>query len=100
MKPPRKFEIASQSETQRRSREVQILLNIMEPDPTYQPFLVTDEASPLDVSGADEELICSRLEYYFKRSVPVPLTQPLWRLVDALKEIFPGWPDRWSAGNH
>jgi hypothetical protein len=99
MKPPRKVEVASQSETQLRSREVQILLNIIEPDPAYQPFLVTDEASPVDVTGADRELIRSRLEFYFRRSVPIPLTQPLWQLVDALKKTFPGWPDGWSSDN-
>lgn len=96
MKRPKKIEIAPHTETERRAREVQILVNIIEPDPEYQPFLLTDEASPFEVSAAAPELIQSRLEFYFRRPVPVALSTPLWQLVDALKSAFPGWPDDWS----
>lgn len=96
MKRPRKIEIAPQTETERRAREVQILVNIIEPDPEYQPFLLTDEASPFEVSAADSEVIQGRLEFYFRRPLPVPLSTPLWQLVDALKDACPEWPDDWS----
>jgi len=45
---PSPIEIAPNSETQRRAREIQLLLNVVEPDPEYQPFLLTDEASLFD----------------------------------------------------
>lgn len=94
---PKKIEIAAQTETERRAREVQILVNIIEPDPEYQPFLLTDEATLFEVSAAAPELIQSRFEFYFGRPIPVPLATPLWQLVDALKSVFPGWPDDWSS---
>lgn len=97
MKPSKPIEIAPQTETERRAREVQILVNIIEPDPELQPFLLTDEASPLEVSGTEPEVIRGRLEFYFRRPLPVPLTTPLWQLVDALRDAFPGWPDEWSS---
>jgi hypothetical protein len=100
MKPPRNIEITPRTETQRRNREIQILLNLIEPDPEYQPFLLTDEACIFDVSGADADTITSRLEFYFRRAIPVPLTTPLWQLVDALKASFPGWPDDWIPGEN
>jgi len=67
VKRPKRIEIAEQTETERRAREAQILVNIIEPDPEYQPFLLTDEASPFDVSGTQPEVIRERLEFYFRR---------------------------------
>jgi len=49
------FEIAPDTEIQRRAREVQFLLNVVEPDPEYQPFVLTDEASLFDAVGHDED---------------------------------------------
>ena len=45
------FEIAPDTEIQRWAREVQFLLNVIEPDPEYQPFVLTDEASLFDAVG-------------------------------------------------
>jgi hypothetical protein len=100
MKHPRNIELAPQGETERRSREIQILVNIIEPDPEYQAFLITDEASALDVCGASPEQIQARLEFYFRRPLPVRITVPLCQLVDSLKSAFPGWPDDWSPEDH
>lgn len=100
MKRPKKLKIASRTETERRARDVQILVNIIEPDPEFQPSLLTDEASPFDISAAASELIQSRLEFYFRRPMPVPLSTPLWQLVDALRSAFPRWPDDWSPDDN
>lgn len=94
---PKKIEIAAQTETECRAREVQILVNIIEPDPEHQPFLLTDEVILFKVSAAAPELIQSRLEFYFWRPIPVPVSTPLWQLVDALKSVFSGWSDDWSS---
>ncbi len=60
-KPKREFELAEQVEPERWRRGMQLLINIAEPDPEYQPFLFTDEASLLDAVGADEGKIQRRL---------------------------------------
>lgn len=62
---PTKCEIADDTETQARAREVKVLLNIVEPDPEYQPFILTDEASLFDAVGAGEEEMLRRLALYF-----------------------------------
>ena len=90
----RKVEVAPTAETELRVREVQLLINVIQPDPAYQPFLVTDEASPLDVSSLPQEVVCARLEAYLKRPLPCEVRTPLWRLVDAIKHEIPDWPER------
>jgi hypothetical protein len=89
----RRIEVAPVVETELRAREVQLLLSIIEPDPALQAFLVTDEASALDVSSHSLEVVRSRLETYLRRPLPVSLRTPLWILVDAIRRELPGWPD-------
>jgi hypothetical protein len=89
----RKVEIAPSSETELRRREVQFLINVVEPDPAFQPFIVTDEASLLDAVGTDETEIMRRLESHFGAALNIDLCMPIWRLVDAIKRLRPGWPD-------
>ena len=57
----KKFEQAPSSETEARRREVQLLINVAEPDPEYQPFILTDEASLLDAVATDSAEITRRL---------------------------------------
>ncbi len=92
----RKYKIAPGTETARRAREVVILVNLIEPDLELQPWLLTDGASALDVSAAETAWVARRIETYFGCSLPVPVTTPLWQLVDALKQACPGWPDDWA----
>ncbi len=89
----KRIEVAPTVETELRAREVQLLLNIIEPDPDLQAFLVTDEASALDVSSRSPEVIRARLETYLRRPLPMSLGTPLWILVDAIRRELPGWPD-------
>jgi hypothetical protein len=90
---PNRFEIAPDTEIGRRAREVQLLLNVVEPDPGYQPFVLTDEASVFDAVGHDEDEIRRRLELHFGRAVALDLSVPLWRLVDEIRAWRPGWPE-------
>lgn len=92
-------EMAPVVETELRAREVQLLVNVIEPDPDLQAFLITDEASSLDVSSHSSEIVRSRLEAYLKRPLPVSLTTPLWILVDAIRREMPGWPDTGPSPN-
>jgi hypothetical protein len=89
----KRVEIAEQDQIFKRTREIQLLINLVEPDPEFQPLLLTDEASALDVSADSVAEIEGRLEAYFGRPLPLPVSSPLWKLVDALKEQFPDWPD-------
>ncbi len=89
----RKIEVAASTETESRRREVQLLINIAEPDPEYQPFIITDEASLLDAVASGATEIQHRLDAYFGASVGLDVRLPIWRLVDAIKRLRPGWPD-------
>lgn len=87
-------------EIYKRAREVQLLLNIISPDPEYQPFLMADEATARDVALGISATIQARLEFYFGTSLPSSVIyEPLWKLCDTLKAQFPYWPDEWPANS-
>lgn len=89
----RTVEPASSTETVARGREVQLLINIAEPDPEFQPGGLTDEASLLDAVPTAPGEIARRLDAYFRADLELDLTLPIWRLVDTIKRLRPGWPD-------
>ena len=91
----KKIEFAETDEIDKRDREVQIILNVVEPDPEYQPLFVSDEATFFDISGQDEKEIESRLRFYFKGELPALLSTPLWQFIEIIKTRYPGWPDDW-----
>jgi hypothetical protein len=87
-----KLRAADTTETEARAREVQLLINIIEPDPRWQPMFVSDLASLLDCLGNDQDDMRRRLSFYFGRDPGIDLRQPAWRVVDRLKSAFPAWP--------
>ncbi len=94
--------IIEPSETQeidKRKRELQIILNIVEPDPEYQPFFISDEACFYDISGKHEKEIEENLRYYFKGDLPAPLKTPIWQFIEIVKQRYNGWPDDWPPEN-
>lgn len=91
-----RLEIGEQTENYRRKREIQILVNVIQPDPQHQPRILTDQATPFDAYDLSERTIRERLESYFRRPLMIPLSLPLWQIADALKAQYPGWPDDWS----
>ena len=93
MNTPRRIEYAATSETERRKRAVQLLINLAEPDPEYQPFFLSDEANLFDAVGTAPELIQQRLDAYFGERLPVSLRLPVYQLVDAIRAIRPEWPE-------
>jgi hypothetical protein len=90
---PPTIEIAPSIETVARGREVQLIINIAEPDPEFQPSVLTDEASLLDAVPTSPPEIARRLDAYFRADLELDLALPLWRLVDTIKRLRPGWPD-------
>lgn len=93
------FEDADSHETEKRKREVQLLINVIEPDPEYQPIFISDLASFYDVTAQDDNITRSRLEFYLKGELPWSLGTPIWRFVDLIKARYPGWPEEWPAEN-
>jgi len=90
---PPNIELAPSTETVARGREVQLLINIAEPDPELQPFSLTDAASLLDAVPTSPDDILRRFDAYFRADLELDLALPLWRLVDKIKRLRPGWPD-------
>jgi hypothetical protein len=88
----KRIELADQTQTDAREREIQLIINIVEPDPEYQNPLVTDEASLLDAVGVDPETMMRRLKEHFGADFDLSLRLPLGKLVDAIKTRHPGWP--------
>jgi hypothetical protein len=79
-----------------RAREVQLLVNVIMPDPCCQPFYLSDKASAFEIYNHREETIRRRLEGYFGTPFALNIRQPLWSLVDQLKAAYPGWPEDWE----
>jgi hypothetical protein len=86
------FELEDDTETKKRSREIQILVNPIEPDPQLQPYFLSDGATVFEVSMDLSEVIKQRLESYFGKPFTIPLDQPLWKLVDQLRRCTPDGP--------
>ena len=89
------IEVAESEEIESREREVQLIKNIVEPDPEYQPFFLSDESCFLDISGKSTQEIEDRLRFYFKGELPAPLNTPIWQFIEVVKRRYPGWPDDW-----
>ncbi len=90
---PREIEFAPTSEIEARKREIQLLINIIEPDPEYQPLFLSDEAYVGDITGNSKELINKRLVAYFGESFNFPFDKTLWNAVDIIKQHFPEFPE-------
>jgi hypothetical protein len=98
LKKQKRVSFAKDTETKRRRREVQCVLNIIEPDPEYQPAFLSDEASLPDCLGAGEDEMRQRLAEYFGRGFDLDLRQPLWKLIDQLKVTYRPLPERgWKS---
>lgn len=88
----KKIEFADTSEVEEREREIRYIFNIVQPDPAYQPILLSDESTLLEATSRNEAEALRRLECYFGSPFPCSLRQPVWRLVNDMKRRFPGWP--------
>jgi hypothetical protein len=79
-----------------RAREIQLLVNVVAPDPRYQPWYLADGTTLFDIRDytQSEQTIRQRLEGYFGRPLlfDAQLNLPLWQLVDEIKKLYPGWP--------
>ncbi len=72
-------------------------MNVAEPDPKYQPLLLTDDASLFDAVGVHPEAMRDRFRAYFRGYVPFEMDEPLWKAVDKIRELYPDWPEEWRG---
>lgn len=93
------IEFVESEEIDKREREVQLIINIVEPDPEYQPSFISDEACFYDITGKDEKEIEESLRFYFKGDLPASLSTPVWQFIEQVKLRYPSWPDEWPSEN-
>ncbi|MBZ9610080.1 hypothetical protein [Rheinheimera maricola] len=72
---------------------MQLLVNIVEPDPENQPFFISNESSLYDVSGKDESEIEieADIKHYFEGDFPRKLGMPIWQFIDLINQRYPSW---------
>jgi len=87
-----RFEFAPNYKTQLYRREIQLLINIQQPDPEYQPILITDRSIIFDIVTANEKIIRDRFSDYFEQPFSYNLSQPLWKLIEEIRLRQPDWP--------
>ncbi|VAW77436.1 hypothetical protein MNBD_GAMMA12-1452 [hydrothermal vent metagenome] len=73
-------------------REIQLLINVQQPDPEFQPILITDQSVIFDVVTSNETVIRKRFANYFEQPFHFNLLQPLWKLVEDIQRTQPDWP--------
>lgn len=91
-KPEFQFSLATKYRSYLYRREIQLLINIQQPDPEFQPLKITDNIMIFDVVTANENLIRIRFENYFEQPFNFNLKQPLWKLVEDIRLRMPDWP--------
>lgn len=90
-------QVSLEEKGQARAREIQLIINLLVPDISCQPWYLADDASVLDIYNQRPMTIESRLKAYFGKDFHIEIKQPLWRFVDQIKAMFPEWPDNWDC---
>ena len=91
MMKEKKLTFAPTLEVEARRVDIDALVAILEPDAEFRPLFLSDEASAFDITSDSEEELRSRLVARVGEGVCVELHQPLWRLVDQINSVCPGW---------
>ncbi|CAH0535132.1 hypothetical protein VST7929_02793 [Vibrio stylophorae] len=76
-------------------REIQLLINLLEPDPALQPTWVSDEDCFFDICTLTRKEIEEKLRIYFRGELPADVSLPLWRFIAKVQEQYPSWPAFW-----
>jgi len=90
---PFKIEFADSHGVKKRAREIHLILNIIDPDPKFQPDFLSDEALVLQSTRMEEDIVFARLRAYFGSSIELKLNDTFVELVDSIKRQIPNWPD-------
>lgn len=86
------WRLVADTETTRRAAAIKALVALLEPDPHSRPWFLSDEATAFEVLLETEEEIRTRLVAALgPKAAGARLNQPLWKLVDELSVLVPGW---------
>lgn len=91
---PMQQEIDKEKHKQRSNvyqREIQLLFNIVQPDPKYQPSTKRISDCLTECFNLEEKVLQNRLMQYFGDSFDIPINQPLPDLVEQINEKYKDW---------
>lgn len=91
---PMQQEIDKEKHKQRSNayqREIQLLFNIVQPDPKYQPSTKRICESLTECFNLEEKVLQKRLMQYFGDSFDIPINQPLPDLVEQINATYKDW---------
>lgn len=91
---PMQLEIDKEKSKQRSNvyqREIQLLFNIVQPDPKYQPSTKHISESLTECFNLEENVLQKRLMQYFGDSFDIPINQPLPDLVEQINATYKDW---------
>lgn len=91
---PMQQEIDKEKSKQRSNvyqREIQLLFNIVQPDPKYQPSTKRISESLTECFNLEENVLQKRLMQYFGDSFDIPINQPLPDLVEQINATYKDW---------
>lgn len=85
--------LADTNDVDARAREVQLVMNVIEPDPEFQPMFLSDESHILQCCRVEEDMIATRLRSFFGPSIELKLDGTVVEFIDSIKRQIPDWPD-------
>ena len=91
---PMQHEIDKEKHKQRSNvyqREIQMLFNIVQPDPKYQPSTKRISESLTECFNLEEKILQKRLMQYFGDSFDIPINQSLPDLVEQINVKYKDW---------
>ena len=72
-------------------REIQLIINIVQPDPKFQPSPKRLGESLEECFDLDVQVMCMRLQQYFGDSFNIAINQPLPDMVEEIKHTYKEW---------
>ncbi len=72
-------------------REIQLIFNIVQPDPKFQPTTKRISESLAECFDLEEEILLARLKQYFGDSFDLQINQPLPDLVEEINLKYKDW---------
>ncbi len=91
---PMQREIDKENRKQRSNsyqREIQLLFNIVQPDPKFQPSTKRISESLTECFDLEEDLIVSRLKQYFGEPFDLQINQSLPDLIEEIHTTYKDW---------
>ena len=91
---PMQQEIDKENRKQRSNayqREIQLLFNIVQPDPKFQPIARRTSEALTECFDIEDEILLNRLKQYFGDSFDLKINQPIPDLVEEINSKYKDW---------